>query len=492
MNNIKKAAFLSYINIILLNIGGLFLTPFIIKSLGDSEYGLYMLIGSLVAYFSLMDFGLSGTVIRYMAKYRIERDKTSAGIFLANVLYSYFFITFLLLSAGIVIFLNLEGIFAGLRPDEISTAKAMFVVLLINLAFSLPGGIFINIANAYEHYTFSKGISIAKYLVRFATIVAVLSLHGKALALVVTDAVINLIFIIISIIYSFQKLEISIAWKSLRLYFIKEIFSYSVWLFLLALVSQFQWQGGQLILGRVADTESIAVYSVGIMLGTYYGTFSAVISSLLLPKATAMVVNNATPKELTDMAVKVGRLNLFILLAILGGFILVGRDFITLWVGENYLPAWEIALMIMGVYTFPLVQAFCNSIIEAKKKVRFKAITYIILIFLGLVAGYFLYSRFGLLGISGGICAGWLISFIMLNVYYAKIIQLDVRKLFINVYPGFLAVFSFSLLICFIMDFFGETSWRNFLLSGGIFLAVYILLSWLFVLRPDEKKLILK
>ena len=63
------------INILVTNVVGLLLTPFIIKSLGDSEYGLYTLVGSFIAYFSLMDLGLNNTVIRFVAKYRTQKDK---------------------------------------------------------------------------------------------------------------------------------------------------------------------------------------------------------------------------------------------------------------------------------------------------------------------------------------------------------------------------------------------------------------------------------
>lgn len=40
MSQLKKGALLSYANIFLTNVIGLILTPFIVKSLGDSEYGL--------------------------------------------------------------------------------------------------------------------------------------------------------------------------------------------------------------------------------------------------------------------------------------------------------------------------------------------------------------------------------------------------------------------------------------------------------------------
>ena len=96
-----------------------------------------------------------------------------------------------------------------------------------------------------------------------------------------------------------------------------------------------------------------------------------------------MSVNNATGEELTDMMIKLGRLSFMILMYVFGAFLLFGEQFVTLWVGggeaENSLrynsnecrQIYIIALMIMIGYTLPLLQAFGNSLLEAKNKVSY-------------------------------------------------------------------------------------------------------------------------
>lgn len=154
-------------------------------------------------------------------------------------------------------------------------------------------------------------------------------------------------------------------------------------------MGQFQWQSGQVILGVVSGTTAVAIYGVGIMLGTYYGAFSTAISSVFLPRATQMTAFEASGEELTLMMVRIGRFSLITLLMILGGFLLYGQQFILLWVGKTYQNSWLIALIIMFSYTLPLVQSFANSILEAKNTFLFKAVTYITLIIAGTVLGYF-------------------------------------------------------------------------------------------------------
>lgn len=99
-NQIKYGALLSYANIFISVILGLLLTPFIIRNLGDSEYGLYALTGSFVSYLCLMDFGLNNTIIRYVAKYRSTNDKEGQETFLATTISTYIIIAIIIVVAG--------------------------------------------------------------------------------------------------------------------------------------------------------------------------------------------------------------------------------------------------------------------------------------------------------------------------------------------------------------------------------------------------------
>src|SRR5690606_20228247 len=141
MSQIKKGALLTYLKIGVTNIVGLILTPYIIRTLGDSEYGLYILVGSIIAYLGLMNLGINNATVRYVAKYKALKDKESEGIFLSTTMWLYLIISILIIFIGIGIYFNLDSIFAkSLSPNEISKVKIMFVILVFNMAVALPGG----------------------------------------------------------------------------------------------------------------------------------------------------------------------------------------------------------------------------------------------------------------------------------------------------------------------------------------------------------------
>ena len=111
MSQLKKGALLSYVNVALNIAIGLIITPFIIKKLGDSEYGLYTLIGSFVAYLSIMDLGLNNAIVRFTAKYQADGDKNGEENFLAVSLIIYVVIGFLIAFGGGIMFLNIDNLF---------------------------------------------------------------------------------------------------------------------------------------------------------------------------------------------------------------------------------------------------------------------------------------------------------------------------------------------------------------------------------------------
>ena len=226
------------------------------------------------------------------------------------------------------------------------------------------------------------------------------------------------------------------------------------------------------------------------MLGTYYGSFSTAISSLFLPRATKMIATSSTAEELTDMMVKIGRLSLIVLFYILGAFILFGRDFISLWVGEGYHDAWFVALVLMFGYTTPLVQSFANSILEARALLSFKALLYLGVIALGTVIGALLVKNYGVAGMVVGSVAAWCASQIVMNVYYSKVLKLNVFRFFKELYRRILAAFLFVMIVCTFAAFHGTIGWAYLVVNVSIYSAVYAVVMFRFGMNTFEKDLV--
>lgn len=75
VSQLKAGAFLNYV-VILLNLAvGLLYTPYMLRMMGQSEYGLYSLVASVISYLTVLDLGMGNATIRYTAKFRAEGKK---------------------------------------------------------------------------------------------------------------------------------------------------------------------------------------------------------------------------------------------------------------------------------------------------------------------------------------------------------------------------------------------------------------------------------
>ena len=73
-NQLKIGVILSYVTMAIQNIIAIVYTPVMLRLLGQSEYGLYQLVYSVVSYLGLLSFGFGSTIIRYISKLGIPVD----------------------------------------------------------------------------------------------------------------------------------------------------------------------------------------------------------------------------------------------------------------------------------------------------------------------------------------------------------------------------------------------------------------------------------
>lgn len=489
MSQLKKGASLTYFNLLLSNIIGLVLTPFIIRSLGNSEFGLYTLIGSFVAYLTLLDLGLNNTIVRYVAKYQVEKDINSEKKFLSTAMWIYCGIALFLVLVGTILYYQLDDLFkVSLTVSELERAKTMFLILIFNLAITIPGGAFEAICNAYEYFIFPRLLKIIKYVMRAICIYAILSNGGKAISLVLIDTILNILVIIFTFIFIYFKLGIRLKFNLYDKQLTKEIFSYSFWVFLYGIVHLIQWNAGQVVLGITTSSLIVAIFGVGVMLGGYYNSFGGALNSVLIPKAMQMVVDNKNGIELTQTIASIGRLNGYIMFFILTSFVLFGQQFINLWIGVEYQDAWFVALGMMFGMTLLLFQVFGNTILEANKKNRFKSILSFITVSTAIIFGYLLSNKYGVYGMIIPLSLSMVINGIIMNLYFKKIFDFNIGLFYKEVFLKQFVVYGVLLLFClYIVSCVSINTWFKIMIIGAVYSLLFFIISYFFIMNTYEK-----
>lgn len=491
MSQIKAGIVLSYVSIFIINLAGLITTPVIIKTLGVDYYGVYLIILSFVAYIGLMDLGVTTTINRFVAKYRAEGSKIEEGKFLSNILNIIFLVIFLIVILGFLLENNINY-FVDSNIFELDYLKKIIWILIASLILNVITSFINGYVAAYEKFIFIKTLTIIKAISRLLLLLFVFSNEGDIFFLVILDFFIAIFITVASLIYFLKIKESKICIFSHDNSMINEIFNYSVWAFIFSLISQIQWQSGQILIGNKLDSASVAIYGVGIVLGTYYGAFSVAISSVFVSRTTYKVYQNNNSKELTDYMIQVGHMCAIVMMLILVNFISIGKDFIRLWVGEEFKPAWIIALTIMLIYTVPLIQGIANQVLEAKKLFKFKSKVYLVCLVLGSCLGFFLIDYYNIYGMIIGIAIGWSTAIAIMTVYCHNKLKLNMIKLFNSVF-GLLMVSIFVSIFGYSLNLIeSNISWIAISIKTSIISVVYLLFVYKYVLRTNEKFLISK
>ena len=492
MNQIKAGAILNYVIIGLNTLVGLLYTPFMLRCLGQNEYGLYSLVASVIAYLTILDFGFGNAIIRYTAKFRAEGKAQEQWEMFGMFVIVYSVIGLIALCGGMALYFNVDNLFDHtMSGADLSIAQTMMLLLTVNLAFTFPLSIFGSIISAYENFVFQRVVNIIRILLTTGVMIALLSIGFKAIALVVVQTVFNLLTLLLNYLYAKHKLKIKIVFHKFNFAFLKEIATYSFWIFLNAIMDKIYWGTGQFVLGSISGTIAVAIFSVAILLQQMYMTFSSSISSVLLPKITMMVSHNRSAKEISELFITTGRIQYLILALILSGFIVFGQSFINLWAGQDYSYAYIITLIFFVSLLIPLIQNTGIVILQARNQMKFRSLLYLGISAVSLVFQILLTKKYGILGCSIAIGGALILGQgLIMNIYYAKKQSIAIVTFWRKIIKASIVPVVFNILGSLYTYNIALANWLQLGLSIFIFVCLYIPVLWLIGMNEYERNLV--
>ena len=493
VNQLRAGAILSYVNLAIGSIIPMIYTPVMLRILGQAEYGLYSLATSVTGYLSLLSFGLGSTIIRYVCKYKAEGNKEKVRSTFGLFILIYSIITALVLIGGVILSLCTDTFFSkGLTTEEIGKLKVLIVLMAINTGIAFPFSVFSSIITAYERFIFRRFIDIFGTVFGPVSNIILLYLGLGSIGMTISTLLFNLITLPINIYYCCGKLHITPIFRKPEKGFLKEIMGFSVFVFIGTIVDMLFWATDKVILGALAGTTVVAVYNVGATFNNILQQLSQAVSGVIGPKINTMVtLDGDNKKALTDVFIKVGRLQYLILALVVSGFIAFGQAFLFLWAGEKYAESYYIALLTMIPLVIPYIQNTGLSIVIAQNKHQFRSIVYLIIAILNAVSTYLVVPYWGGIGAAVCSCASYLIGQgIIMNTYYKKVTGIDIFLFWKNILKMSIVPSVLCVSTIFISSYINFYSWPVFLAGVLIYLALYVILEWLVSMNDYEKDVI--
>ena len=485
-----RNVFSNWIGFAAASIVSFFLSPFVVRHLGNSGYGVWTLTMSLTGYFGLLDLGVRGAVTRYVAKYHAQEAHANTSKVVSTAL------AIFLTAGAIAIILSIGIAVPALRYVKIPTAfqsaaRVVIVLTAVNIAVSMASGVFGGIVVALQRQDLSNIIEIVSTLFRTIAIVAVLD-HGKGL---ISLAIVQLSFAILTGV-AYAALAVHL-YPQFRIDFsecdkeqLKLISSFSVYLFLIRLSSILIFYTDSVVISVFLPVSAVTFFVIAGNLTNYSRGLLSGISTAVTPMASVLEAKRHT-EELNRVLLKGTRYGTMIFLPIGISFLIRGSSFIGLWMGRSYAA---LSGEVLSVLTIALLFSAGNGVAGSMALgiSRHKGIVPIALAegLCNLVLSIILIRHYGIVGVAlGTTIPNLAVNLIFWPWYIRHVYGIGLLKYAFSTWirPG-LAALPFACCTYSVQKWWPASNLVLFFLQVGCTLPAIVIPFWFFCLTADERR----
>ncbi len=313
---------------------GFWMPPFLIKHMGEADYAVWLLTGSLVGYLGLLDFGITQSTVKYIAEHRARNDQAAinrvitAGLSVFSLVGAFS----LLFSLGLA--LGFNRIFGSQLPDR--TVAIVVVLVGLNVAITFPASVFLGVLRGYQRYDIGAAAMSVSIVARCVIIYFAITGGAGIVAL----ALITLVFDVLRLAYVlFRVFRLNPDIRVGRAYFqrdeLKSLFGHSVWLFLIMVGDQINFATDTLVIGYFLPPAAIVIYSLAFRLVGYLRSLVVEMVGVLMPAVSGLHAQNDA-EGVEELLIVGAKWTAILALPPAAVFWVLGERFIALWIGPQY------------------------------------------------------------------------------------------------------------------------------------------------------------
>lgn len=481
---IKYGAVLSYLGIVVYILVGLLYTPWMIRVIGKDDYGLYTLAYSIVALF-VFDFGISAAIQRFVAKYLAEgnNEKVNNCISLVYKLYVYIDIAILIILT--TIYILIPDIYRELTVEQINRLEVVFIMAGLFSVISFPFIPLNGILSAHEKFVQLKTCDLLSKVLTVGINVICLYLGGGLYELVLTNVLVGLFIIIVkfAIVKQQTTVKVQIGYEDKAE--MRSLLSFSGWTTVVALCQRCIFNIAPSILGMFAGAGVIAVLGISISLEGYTYTFACALNGLFLPRISRILNDKGS---VLPLMVRVGRIQILTMGLILIGFIVVGYDFISVWLGEGYEEAY-ICTLLWIIPAFLLLPAdIADQTLIASGNVKYRAVVYVGMAVINVPLSMVMTKYYGLIGLAFSIFIAYMVrNTALFYVYYSKL-HINIISFFRDSYMKLLPALCVSMVCAYVFaGMVNLNGWYGIAMKAMIVSVCYIVCMTLLGMNKSER-----
>jgi O-antigen/teichoic acid export membrane protein len=457
------------------------LTPFILNELGETTYGLWVLVGSVVAYAYLLDFGIANAVTKYVAEYWARGEGEKAQRIISTALCINLGLGFLVILLSILLAPWFADIF-NVPPADQRMATWLFFLAGAGVGLTIPGAMVTAVLRGLQRFDLMNLVGITATLVSAGATFLVLRLGGGVLGLALVGISVTVVVQLFSIFFIYRIApELKFGWLTLSRPHIRTLVSYSSSLFLMNLGGYLEGRSDEIVIGGFLPVSEVTPYNLARRLSTVPQTITEQFLSLILPMASEIHARDDSA-QLRSLYLISTRITLLTCIPLSMILIVLGSSILTAWVGAQYAAYSYLVVILVTATLIDTSQWPAGFILQGMARHSPLAIMTIASGLSNLILSILLVNRLGLMGVALGtlvpttiICLGFV------TPYAIRVIGVPVRDVYFKVLnPTLFPAIPMILAMIALREWLHPVSflWIVLIAAAGslVYLAVYLLM----------------
>lgn len=418
MNKIFKNSIFNIIRVVVVTPIFFILVPYTISKIGTEGYGIWALIGVVGSYQSFVDFGLTTSLIRFVAKAEVFKDYDAISEYIATSAIIYLFLSsiviLLIITFKNFIVIDILGIKANL-----DIAYFLVIFTALSSMINMISGLFRSIIDGVQRMDISNGILTFQVILSaigtFFFLESGYGLKGLATNLLICSflsLLLNAYFSKLIVPYKINPLLFKISR-------FKEMFSYSVNLQLASLVRMWVEPLNKILISHFFSLSHVGYYEVALRFNNHAASLIRSALSPIFP-AAAEIYQKQGIEKIEKLRIKSSKYLFTFLTAIYVVIIILIPDFVKLWLGPDLqIVAPLIIIFMVGLY-ISLLATPAYSILNGtgySKETLFVQIQSVVVNIVGILV---FWKLFGFYGFCAAFSVSMIYSFGASQYYYQR------------------------------------------------------------------------
>lgn len=380
---------------------GLVVLPFNVEHLGKAAYGLWMLAASLTVYFTAIDLGYGGAVIRFVAEYRARGNARALNEILSTMFVAFCAMGVLCYLLAIAAAAALPHIF-NLHPDQVQTGRLVLLIISAQVALYFPFSIYGGVINGFERYYMNNVVATAFNVASAVVNVVVLWLGYGLVELVVATTLTRIVPFLVYRRNAYAVFpDLQLRWHLFRKERLREVTGFSAYLAAIDWSARLTYATDTFYLGVFMNTAAVGIYGVAQRLSEALLRMTNQLHTFLFPAVVQRAVTGHVDRQ-RELMIKANRFQLAIALCLCGAVSAVADVLIPAWVGPEFEGGIAAAQILAFVVVLRAWIAMPSTVLKGTNHHRYLAVVSASGAVANLLLSIPLVKLWGLVGIALG------------------------------------------------------------------------------------------